>query len=66
MRYPIVLLLSRLAFASPFKQIIATAKSRHNVPEPGSPEFYYKLIISAGLVLAGGVFAGYLALPLQC
>ncbi|RPD59499.1 DUF21-domain-containing protein [Lentinus tigrinus ALCF2SS1-6] len=26
--------------------------------EPGSPEFWYKLIVSIGLVLAGGVFAG--------
>ena len=26
--------------------------------EPGSPEFWYKLIVSVGLVLAGGVFAG--------
>ncbi|KAH9927409.1 uncharacterized protein BXZ73DRAFT_48824 [Epithele typhae] len=26
--------------------------------EPGSPEFWYKLVVSIGLVLAGGVFAG--------
>ena len=25
---------------------------------PGSPEFWYKLVISTVLVLAGGVFAG--------
>ncbi|KAI0757520.1 hypothetical protein C8Q80DRAFT_1091595 [Daedaleopsis nitida] len=26
--------------------------------EPGSPEFWYKVVISVGLVLAGGAFAG--------
>ena len=35
----------------------------HHVHEPvGSPEFCVKIAISAVLVLAGGVFAGY-ALP---
>ena len=35
--------------------------------QPGSPEFWYKLIVSIGLVLAGGVFAGCaISLPSLC
>ncbi|KAF8168562.1 hypothetical protein B0H34DRAFT_646383 [Crassisporium funariophilum] len=33
-------------------------KTGHPGVEPGSPEFYYHLIVSVCLVLAGGVFAG--------
>ncbi|KAF8656000.1 hypothetical protein AX16_002820 [Volvariella volvacea WC 439] len=32
--------------------------SKHERPEPGSPEFWYKLSVSMILVLLGGVFAG--------
>ncbi|KXN92794.1 hypothetical protein AN958_04721 [Leucoagaricus sp. SymC.cos] len=51
--------LLRTALASPFALV-----NTRNVPvEPpeaprGSPEFWFKLMISMGLVLAGGVFAG--------
>ncbi|RDB19520.1 Protein MAM3 [Hypsizygus marmoreus] len=57
MRYPMVLLLARAVFASPLFRIQA-ANRRHELPEVGSPEYWSKIVISAGLVLAGGVFAG--------
>lgn len=55
MRYSVVLLLSRAVFASP---LFTTTKEHRQLPEPGSPEFWYRILISAVLVLAGGVFAG--------
>jgi hypothetical protein len=63
-----ILLLARYAFASPMftnlaAQIgIQTAdnlKKTHTHPELWSPEFWEKIAVSAGLVLLGGVFAGY-------
>ncbi|TFK38807.1 hypothetical protein BDQ12DRAFT_683387 [Crucibulum laeve] len=58
LRSPTLLFLLRTVAASPFFKI-------HNVPAngekgepPGSPEFWWKMIISGVLVLAGGVFAG--------
>jgi hypothetical protein len=38
---------------------------KHPIP-PGTPEFWTKLFISGFLVLAGGVFAGYLSFSFQC
>ncbi|KAG6909584.1 hypothetical protein DXG01_016623 [Tephrocybe rancida] len=54
MRYSWAPLLARMVLASPMR---ALSKHRH-VAEPGTPEFWWKITISAGLVLAGGVFAG--------
>ena len=33
-------------------------KKGADIPEPGSAEFWYHIVISIFLVLAGGVFAG--------
>jgi len=62
MKYPLLLFLVRNVFASPFRTRYSDGTS-HRPPavEPGSPEFWEKLIISAALVLAGGVFAGYVS-----
>ena len=54
---PTLIFLLRTTLASPY--------FRNNVPveeppaEPGSPDFWTKLLVSVGLVLAGGVFAGF-------
>lgn len=55
MRNYSVLLLVRAVFATP---LFTMAKGHREVPERGSSEFWYRLAISAALVLAGGVFAG--------
>jgi len=55
MRSSIAFLLVRAAFASP---LFAAHKEHRPIPERGSPEFWYRLAVSAVLVLAGGVFAG--------
>ncbi|KAF7295132.1 hypothetical protein MIND_01051700 [Mycena indigotica] len=56
MRTPALLLLTRVAFASP---LLFTAKKKvHEHPELWSPEFWEKIGVSAVLVLLGGVFAG--------
>ena len=52
---PIISAFSSLVHASP----AALDPSDEPGEQPGSPEFWYKLVISIGLVLAGGVFAGY-------
>ncbi|KAK0232540.1 hypothetical protein IW262DRAFT_1324861 [Armillaria fumosa] len=59
---PILLLLfNRLVHALPYfsqgPTIQKLGKHTHGV-EPGSPEFWWKIIISSILVLLGGVFAG--------
>ncbi|KAF8228594.1 DUF21-domain-containing protein [Tricholoma matsutake] len=55
MRYPAVLLLVvKATIAFPF---VATEVPRH-VPERWSPEFWYRMLFSVMLVVAGGVFAG--------
>ena len=59
MKYPLLLVLFRTVFASPFRTRYSGGTSHSHPAEPGSPEFWEKLIISAALVLAGGVFAGY-------
>jgi metal transporter CNNM len=54
---PTLIFLLRTTLASPY--------FRDNVPigdppaEPGSSQFWSKLLVSVGLVLAGGVFAGF-------
>lgn len=56
---PLILLLLRYARASPF--MFTSVATREHAPkgEPvGSPEFWWKMAISAALVLGGGVFAG--------
>ena len=35
-----------------------SSKKKPDVPEPGSAEFWFHIVISMFLVLAGGVFAG--------
>ncbi|KAG7439957.1 DUF21-domain-containing protein [Guyanagaster necrorhizus] len=58
---PILLLLfNRLIYALPYlNQGSAQNLSKHvHGVEPGSPEFWWKIIISSILVLMGGVFAG--------
>ncbi|KIJ93591.1 hypothetical protein K443DRAFT_135002 [Laccaria amethystina LaAM-08-1] len=54
---PAILFLIRTALASPY---LARVRSQvgDDEAEPGSPEFWSKLLISTALVLAGGVFAG--------
>jgi metal transporter CNNM len=51
--------LARMALASPFA-LVKTRNVPADIPEApeGSPEFWFKLMISMCLVLAGGVFAG--------
>ena len=60
MRYPTVLLLIvKATIASPFFGTIVTPR---HVPDRWSPEFWYRILVSVVLVLAGGVFAGYVVL----
>ena len=58
---------ARTALGVPFVQdairaaiytITLKKKKRPDVPEPGSDEFWFHLVISTFLVLFGGVFAG--------
>ncbi|KAF9561518.1 DUF21-domain-containing protein [Agrocybe pediades] len=53
---PALIFLIRAATASPFFK--TTPPDESEPAEPGSSEFWWKLVISVGLVLAGGVFAG--------
>jgi hypothetical protein len=50
-----------LAFAVPFTLLATKDHSDPDEPnvEPGSPDFWFHIIVSAGLVVLGGVFAGY-------
>ena len=57
------LFLTRTAFASPYFIFRNTLRDEGSA-EPGLSEFWTKLVISIGLVLAGGVFAGYVRLLL--
>ncbi|KAG6854171.1 hypothetical protein C0991_009823 [Blastosporella zonata] len=47
-----------MAIASPFGALAEKGHPRQHPAEPYSPEFWYRITISAALVLAGGVFAG--------
>lgn len=51
------LLAFTLAHASPALSVNELPTNEEGEP-PGSSSFWYKLIISIGLVLLGGVFAG--------
>ncbi|KAL1737991.1 hypothetical protein HDZ31DRAFT_70528 [Schizophyllum fasciatum] len=56
MRLPVLVFILHRALASPFyAQMVPPGEEE--APK-GSPEFWWKLAISAVLVLAGGVFAG--------
>lgn len=57
-----LILLSKVlaAWALPHADMAVSISKHHkHYPDPGSPEYWCKMIISAALVLAGGVFAGY-------
>lgn len=54
-----ILLFSSHARASPYASAVDTEDPEE---EPGSTGFWLKLLLSAGLVLAGGVFAGCVGL----
>ncbi|PFH46900.1 hypothetical protein AMATHDRAFT_77452 [Amanita thiersii Skay4041] len=63
LRSPTILFLIRAAHASPFfvRNTDTLGKGiGHGTPRPaiGSPEFYYKMVVSMMLVLLGGAFAG--------
>ncbi|KAI9068870.1 DUF21-domain-containing protein [Trametes sanguinea] len=57
---PLVLSLLRSSRAVPavFAMFVPSEPQDEPGEPPGSPEFWYKLIVSIALVLAGGVFAG--------
>lgn len=62
MRYSSFILVYKCisVLAAPYTLDALTVITKHkHYPEPGSPEFYWKLAISAVLVLSGGAFAGY-------
>jgi len=61
LRAPTVIALLRVVSASPHYAAYGGIKTRSEHPgaEPGSEDFLYHLIVSMFLVLAGGVFAGY-------
>ena len=52
-----LIFLIRVAVASPFVRYVSIGHNENHTA-PGSSEFWTKLVISIGLVLAGGVFAG--------
>jgi len=58
LRSPTIMFLLRTVLALPFRHTIQHHPSDIPVSPEGSPEFWLKLMISMGLVLAGGVFAG--------
>jgi len=53
------ILLVRATIASPYLRPFSSVTAGNGGTERGSPEFWYHLTISMALVLAGGVFAGY-------
>ena len=61
---PLLLSYVRTVLGVPFVKdairavISSTTRMDDDTPEPGSPEFWFHLVISMFLVLAGGVFAG--------
>lgn len=56
---PTLMVLLRVVNASPFYHATKKHNTGHPGAEPGSEEFWYHLIVSAFLVLAGGVFSGF-------
>ncbi|KAG6888916.1 hypothetical protein C0992_007103 [Termitomyces sp. T32_za158] len=53
-----LLLLRAVALSSPIHATFADGRKHRPVAEPGSPEFWFHMTVSAVLVLLGGVFAG--------
>jgi len=53
------ILLVRATIASPYLRPFSATTTGNGGTDRGSPEFWYHLTISMALVLAGGVFAGY-------
>lgn len=55
-----ILLMNALRGSALFinKPLAAMAESEEEPAAPGSSQFWYKIVISAGLVVLGGVFAG--------
>ena len=60
LRSPALIFLLHAVHASPLSRSFIRKGIGHGSPMPeiGSPEFYYKLLVSAMLVLLGGAFAG--------
>ncbi|KAI0691244.1 hypothetical protein C8T65DRAFT_745517 [Cerioporus squamosus] len=60
MRLPRLLALvhSVHAFPTIYSLLAQVPETDEPGEQPGTPEFWYKLVVSIGLVLAGGVFAG--------
>ena len=50
-----------MVYASPFLFYAATVPDAGEEPEvePGSTNFWFHIVVSLGLVVLGGVFAGY-------
>ena len=63
---PTLMVLLRVVNASPFYHATKKHNTGHPGAEPGSEEFWYHLIVSAFLVLAGGVFSGFVITILSC
>ena len=59
-RSPTIMFLLRTVLVSPFGHVKIRVPRDIDIPDAieSSPEFWLKLMISMGLVLAGGVFAG--------
>ena len=61
---PLLLSYSRTVLGVPFVRdairnvVFASIPRNDGVPEPGSAEFWFHMVISVFLVLAGGVFSG--------
>jgi len=61
---PLLLSYVRVVLGVPFVKdairtvVSAVAKHPKNVPETGSADWWYHIVVSVFLVLAGGVFAG--------
>ncbi|KAF8883824.1 hypothetical protein BD779DRAFT_1538654 [Infundibulicybe gibba] len=53
---PFIVPIVRSAWATSSSSVEASA--HRQLPEPGSPEYWTRILVSAVLVLAGGVFAG--------
>ena len=66
LKLPTLIFLLRVVVASPYYQISEHKhKTGHPGVERGSPEFWYHLIASVFLVLAGGVSSGCVHLFIQ-
>lgn len=60
LRVPSLVILLRVMYASShMTKSNGKHKTGHPGAEPWSPDFWYHVIVSIVLVLAGGIFAGY-------